>query len=113
MGTSVPSGCRVSSQQDLPLTTMANRDDPEIIVCGEVVGLEPARTADPRLRWAVKLRVDLVRHGNFAPKELSFGIHSPTQSEISLGAKYVVHLKQESNDTFKVVKIEPWVRANE
>ena len=92
---------------------MASQDEAEIIVCGEVVGIDPARTADPRLRWAVKLRVDLVRSGNFAAKELSFAIHSPSRSGISVGGKYVVHLHRESTDRFKVVKVEPWVSSDE
>lgn len=92
---------------------MANRDDVEIIVCGEVVAIEPARIADPRLRWAVKLRVDSVRAGDFAAKELSFAIHSPSKSDVSVGGRYVVHLKEESTDSFRVVKVEPWVSADE
>lgn len=87
--------------------------DAEIIVCGEVVAIDPARTADPRLRWAVKLRVDSVRAGDFAAKELSFAIHSPSKSDVSVGGKYVVHLKQESTDSFRVVKVEPWAGADE
>lgn len=87
---------------------MTNQAEAETIVCGEVVAIEPARTAHPHLRWVVTLRVDAVKAGSFDAKELSFAIHSPTKSNVSVSGKYVVHLIEESTDSFRVVKIGPW-----
>jgi hypothetical protein len=38
---------------------------------------------------------------------LSFGVHSPERSGVEVGGTYLVRLKKESSDSFRVVRIEP------
>ena len=82
----------------------------EVLLSGTVIGIEAGKTADPRKRWLVTMKIERVVSGHYPEPELRFAIHSPVKSGLISGKTYTVRATRSEGGGYDVDQYQ-WMQA--
>jgi hypothetical protein len=75
--------------EDTPTSTEAPSE--KILLTGTVTAIYAVYAQRPSLRnWAVTIRVEKVKEGDFSHPELTFTVHSPAMAGLEVGGRYTI-----------------------